>query len=284
MKFCIIKEKVQEFFQQRLSDYEIEEVFKEYATIFILFLLTVVGLVAIVPSISSGIKEGKFLYLFVILFSYSIIPFLLLKRKLPYKIRSHFLCFAMFLCGVAVMTNAPLASSARLWFLCSTVIAFLLITPTTAFVYFCLSLLALIIAGYGNLFQVVIPVESGPEIWIITLSTYILINIMVVSSAYFIYLGMVKAESDLKRSQTFTSNLELIQQIEEMDQVINKISKEYLVVLDTITEQVDLALGETQNIKLVNNLNNIRESTKEAKELSQNILTKIPEKNLYERK
>jgi hypothetical protein len=51
--------------------------------------------------------------------------------------------------------------------------------------------------------------------------------------------------------------------------------------LGTITEQVDLALGETENIRLVNNLNNIRESTNQAKDLSKNILSKIPERNLY---
>jgi division protein CdvB (Snf7/Vps24/ESCRT-III family) len=148
-------------------------------------------------------------------------------------------------------------------------------------VYFGLSFLALLISGYVNVFTVVMPVEPGINVWFITLSTYILINVMVVSSAYFIYLGMLKAESELKRSSTFISNLELIQQIEEMDQIVNKISKEYSVILGTITEQVDLALGETENIRLVNNLNNIRESTKEAKELSKNILSKIPERNLY---
>lgn len=281
MDYCLIKKKVQKFFLDRTSDYEIEESFKEYATIFILFLLTVFGAIAIIPSVISAINENKILVLFLMVFSYSIIPFLLLKKEIKYKIRSHFLCFAMFLCGVVVMTNAPLVSSARLWFLCTIVLSCLLINPTTSFIYFGLSFLSLFLSGYINHFAVVIPIEPGLDIWFITLSSFILINIIVVSSGYFIYLGMIKAENELKRSKTLTSNLELIQQIEEMDQIINKISKEYSVILGTINEQVDLALGETENIKLVNNLNNIRESTKEAKELSKNILLKIPEKNLY---
>jgi hypothetical protein len=276
-----IKNHILNFFLDRLSDYEIEEAFKEYITIFIIFLLTVFGLIAIIPSVISAIQEGKFFILFFILLAYSIIPFLLIKKKITYKVRSHFLCFAMFLCGFVVMFNAPLVSSARLWFLCVTVVSCLLINGTASLFYFILSLIALLGAGYNNSFNLLIPIEQGPTVWHITIGSYSLITVIVVSSAYFILLGMKKAESELKRSSAFKTNLELIQQIEEINQMVDKISEEYYSVLNSINSQIDAALGETENIRLVNNLNNIRELTSEAKKLSQGIVASLPKQNLY---
>lgn len=276
-----IKKHSHNFVLNRMDYYEQDEIFKGYATIFILFLLTVFGALAILPSVFSSINEGKWLTLLGLLGSYSTIPFLLFKKNLSYSIRSKLLCSAVFICGVVVMVNAPLVSSARIWFLCATVLSCLLIGSSSSFIFFCLSFFALLWEGYNANFLLQLPIEPPQTIWIITLSTFVLVNIIVVSSSYFIMLGFFKAENELKRSKKFKTNLKLIQQIEEIDFLINKIAHDYDETLNIILEQSDLALLETNgNSNLINNLKEIQKRNKNASEISKQLLYLLPKKEI----
>lgn len=276
-----IKKHAHTFVLNRMSYYEQEDIFKCYAVIFILFLLTFFGALAIIPSIISSIKEEKWLVLFVMSFSYSIIPFLLFFKNIPYNIRSQLLCWAVFLCGFIVMTNSPLVSSARLWFLCATVLSCLLIGNTTAFIVFILSFVSLLWAGYTNKFELFFPIETGLTIWIITLSTFVLVNIIVVGSSYLITLGLKKAEDDLKRSEKLRTNFQTIQQIEEIHQIINNVSGEFDVIMKVISDNTDSALLENDKSRLlIYNLTEIQKATQDAKDLSEQMLSIIPKETI----
>jgi len=189
-----LKDMINQFVINRIPEKESEWMFKGYTMFFILFLLTLFGGIAILPSIISGIQHEKFISTLILFGSYLIIPILLFVKSINYNVRSYFLCMAMFIAGYVVMGNSPLISSARLWFLSTTSLACLLISGRSAIIFFIVSILVMLFAGYETNFAINLPVEPVTHIWIITIITFVLINIIIVGATHLIVYGLKKSE------------------------------------------------------------------------------------------
>jgi len=178
-----------------------EWISRGYTLFFILSLVVVFGGFALVPSIISAIHEGKWMSLSALSGAYVVVLIILFKKKLSYYVRSYFLCFSIAVTGYVSISSIGLVSSARLWFLCSAVLACLLIGGKSAFALFLISFIVFVWLGYSTGFEVKIPSEPDHVVWIITSTTFVLVNIIVVGATYLIVSGLKKAEASLRKSE-----------------------------------------------------------------------------------
>ncbi|MFO7752739.1 MAG: PAS domain S-box protein [Desulfobacteraceae bacterium] len=190
-----------EFVLNRIPRQTPEWISRGYTLFFILSLVIVFGALTLVPSIISAIQEEKWISLSALSGAYATVLIILFKKNLSYYVRSYILCFCVAVAGYVSISSIGLISSARLWFLCSAVLACLLIGGKSAFVIFLISFIVFVGFGYKTDFAINLPSEPDHIVWIITSATFILVNILVVGATYLIVSGLKKAESSLRESE-----------------------------------------------------------------------------------
>lgn len=178
-----------------------EWISRGYTLFFILSLVIVFGGVALIPSVTSAIQEEKWISLSALFGIYAIILILMFRKNLSYYIRGYVLCFSLAVVGYVSLSSIGLISSARLWFLCSAVLACLLIGGKSAFIIFAISFLVFVGFGFKTDFAIKLPSEPDHIVWVITLTTFVLVNILVVGATYLIVSGLKKAEASLRESE-----------------------------------------------------------------------------------
>ncbi len=196
-----IRSLARKFVLNRIPQQTPEWISRGYTLFFILFLAIVFGALALIPSIISSIQEEKWIALLALSASYATILVILLMQNLSYYVRSYFLCFAITVVGIISINSIGIVSSARLWFLCSAVLACLLISGKFAFTIFIISFLILLGFGFKSDFVIKLPSEPDYIVWIITSTTFVLVNILVVGATYLIVSGLKKAEKKIRDSE-----------------------------------------------------------------------------------
>jgi len=195
-----IKNPVRDFVSKRIPKQTPEWISRGYTLFFILFLSIVFGGITLIPSIISSIHEEKWIGLLMLAGAYATILVILFKKNINYYVRSYVLCFAIVAVGITSMYAICLLSSARLWFLCSTALACLLIGGRSAIIVFIMSFIILVGFGFKHGFEIKLPSEPDHIVWIITSTTFVLVNILVVGSIYLIVSGLKKAEKQIRDS------------------------------------------------------------------------------------
>ena len=189
------------FVANRIPRQTPEWISRGYTLFFIVSLLVVLGGFALIPSIASAIQEEKWLSLAALSGAYAVVLVILFKKKLSYYVRSYVLCLSVAVTGYVSISSIGLVSSARLWFLCSAVLACLLIGGKSAFAIFVVSFVVFVGFGYKTGFAIKIPSEPDHIVWLITSTTFVLVNILVVGATYLIVSGLKRAEASLRESE-----------------------------------------------------------------------------------
>jgi signal transduction histidine kinase/ActR/RegA family two-component response regulator len=242
----------------------------------------VFGGIAILPSVFSAIHEGKFVSISILIAAYSIIPTLLFVRNINYTLRSYLFCIAMFIAGYIVMGNSPLISSARLWFLSATSLACLLIGGRTAFLFFLGSVALMIWGGYKVDFTIDLPVEPGNVIWIITVSTFVLINIIIVGAIYLIVYGLKKSEEEQKFLQ---EQLGQSQKLESVGRLAGGVAHDFNNMLNVILGHAELSLLKIdEDDKLWYNIKEIQSAAKRSASITKQLLAYARKQNISPKK
>ena len=196
-----IRSQARKFVVNRVPRQTPEWISRGYTLFFILSLIIVFGGLALVPTIASAIQEEKWISLLVLIGAYAGILIILFKKKLSYYVRSYVLCIAVVITGYVSISSIGFVSSARLWFLCSAVLACLLIGGKSAFAVFLISFIVFVGFGYHTDFAIRLPSEPNHVVWIITSTTFVFVNILVVGATYLIVSGLKKAEASLRESE-----------------------------------------------------------------------------------
>jgi PAS domain S-box-containing protein len=196
-----IRSPARKFVLNRIPQQTPEWISRGYTLFFILSLVIVFGGFALIPSITSAIQEEKWISLSALSGAYAVVLIILFKKNLGYYIRSYILCFAIAAAGYVSLSSIGIVSSARLWFLCSAVLACLLIGGKSAFAVFVISFIVFVGFGYKTGFAIKVPSEPDHIVWIITSTTFVLVNILVVGATYLIVSGQKKAEASLRKSE-----------------------------------------------------------------------------------
>ncbi len=196
-----IKSRVRKFVLNRIPQQTPEWISRGYILLAVLSLIVVFGGIALIPTIMSAVQEEKWMSFAVLAVAYTVIIIILLKKNLNYYVRSSILCFCIAIAGYVSISSMGLVSSARLWFLCSAVLASLLIDGKSAFVIFLISFAVFVGFGYSIDFAVELPSEPSNIVWIITSATFVLVNILVVGATYLIVSSLKKTEASLRENE-----------------------------------------------------------------------------------
>jgi len=196
-----IRSPARQFVLNRIPRQTAEWVSRGYTLFFIISLVIVFGGFALIPSLISAIQEEKWMSFSALSAAYAVVLMILFKKNLSYYVRSYILCFSIAVAGFVSISSIGLISSARLWFLCAAVLACLLIGGKSAFAMFVISFIVFIGFGYKTGFAIKLPSEPDHVVWMITSSTFVLVNILVVGATYLIVSGLKRAESSLRKSE-----------------------------------------------------------------------------------
>jgi PAS domain S-box-containing protein len=196
-----IRSPARKFVLNRIPHQTPEWISKGYTLFFILSIVIVFGGFALIPSIISAIQEEKWISFSALSGAYMVVLFIFFKKNLSYYMRSYILCFSIAVAGYVSISSIGLISSARLWFLCSAVLACLLIGGKSAFAVFLISFIVFVGFGHKTGFAIKLPSEPDHIVWIITSTTFVLVNILVVGATYLIVSGLKKAETSLRKSE-----------------------------------------------------------------------------------
>ncbi len=196
-----IRSPARKFVLNRIPHQTPEWISRGYTLFFILSFGIVFGGFTLIPSITSAIQEEKWISLSALFGAYAVVLIILFKKNLSYYVRSYILCFSIAITGYVSLSSIGLVSSARLWFLCSAVLACLLIGGKSAFAVFVISFIIFLGFGYKTNFAITLPSEPDHIVWLITSTTFVFVNIIVVGATYLIVSGLKKAEASLRKSE-----------------------------------------------------------------------------------
>jgi signal transduction histidine kinase len=188
-----LKDSARTFVFNRLDDQSAQEVAKGLILFGILAVIVIFGFIGYLPSLVSAIKEGRTALWSVFTLAYISLILLILLKKIPFRIRAILTCCIIFLVGVTSFFAAELVSSGRLWFICASILACLLIGFRTALMFGLLSLVFMSTYGALNSFTVNLPKESSHTIWVIALSSFALVQIIVIGAVTLLVKGLTQS-------------------------------------------------------------------------------------------
>jgi len=196
-----IRGMIHDFVLKRIPENTTEWVSKGYTLYFVLSLSLLFGGLTLIPSIGSSIHERKWLTIILMLIPYTVTIIIFVSKKIRYEIRCYILCISIIIVGFSSFNSIGLVGSSRLWFLCSSVLACLLINIRAAVLIGLISFVTLIGFGISKGFTLWLPSEPDHTVWIITSTTFILVNILALGSTYLIVLGLRKSEHKISESE-----------------------------------------------------------------------------------
>jgi signal transduction histidine kinase/ActR/RegA family two-component response regulator len=188
-----LKDSARTFVFNRLDDHSPQEVAKGLILFGILVVMVIFGFIGYLPSLVSALKEGRTVIWFVFTLAYVFIILLVLLKNIPLRIRAFFACGVIFLVGVTSFCATELVSTGRLWFICASLLACLLIGFRTALIFGLLSLFFMFTYGALNDFTVSMPKESDHAIWLMALSSFALAQIIVIGGATLLVQGLTQS-------------------------------------------------------------------------------------------
>lgn len=196
-----IKGTARNYVIKRIPERTPEWVSRGYTLFLILFLAIIFGAIGLVPSITSAIFEKEWITLSALVTAYMVTLIIFLSKDINFHVRSYALCLAIIVVGYGSYHSIGLIGSSRIWFLCASVLACLLVGWKAALFIFFLSLLSLIGFGVRDHFELALPSEPDHVLWMITSTTFVLVNILVLGSTYLIVFGLEKAEKKIRDSE-----------------------------------------------------------------------------------
>jgi signal transduction histidine kinase len=186
----LLKNPAKNFILNRIDDHSPQGLARGIILFGILVVIVLFGFIGYLPSLVSALEEGRTALAVTLSAAYVILLLLLVLRPIPFRLRALLVCGIIFLVGAASFQAAELMSSARLWFVCTSVLACLLVGPWVALGFGLLSVVFM--TSYGTLtgFAVELPREPDQAIWAILLSSFTLVQIIVIGGAALLVRGL----------------------------------------------------------------------------------------------
>jgi hypothetical protein len=181
----------QNFIEARIPYYSPLGRWRAYILFILLFLMIFLGLITYIPSSVSAVSEGRsYTFIFMTL-AYIIIVYVTVSKRITYLFRAFTACLIIYLVGVLSFYISGLIGSGRIWFLCAIVLSCLLLKKRFIFLFSVAALLAIVIFGRLENFEIVTFSESPRAIWVMTTCTFVLIAALLGVSTY---LWFIRAE------------------------------------------------------------------------------------------
>jgi len=188
-----LQHKVATFVLNRIDDHTPQGQARGIILFGILAVIVVFGLVGYLPSLISALEQGRTSLVFILSAAYALLFLLIALKPIAFNVRAFLVCGIIFLVGAATFLAAELMSSARLWFVCASVLACLLLGLRSALTFGLLSLAYILTYGVLTDFAVHLPKEPDQVIWRIVLSSFALIQIIVIGAASLLVRGLTQS-------------------------------------------------------------------------------------------
>ena len=190
-----IKSTAKSLFLNRIDDHSPPGVAKGIILFGVMAIVIVVGFTAYLPTFVAALKEARIFLCIVYTLLYLLLILLIVLKPITFSTRAFLLCVIIFLIGVTSFYAAELMSSARLWFVCASLLACLLIGFRWALIFALVSLVFMVIYGLIGDFTLNMPQEPDQSIWVILLSTFILIQFIVLGAISFLMKALRQSET-----------------------------------------------------------------------------------------
>ena len=180
---------------------------RERILFFIAFTASVLGLVALIPSLILALLEGRWNIVLLDTSAYLTALAALLGRRFPLKVRAWIVCLMLYLLGVGLMFMLGPTGAGYIWLFGASVIMAAILGFKAAVWSLALNLISLV--GVGFYIAYGLPnwplcVENPLEKWIIMTINFIMINTLVVMTTALIVNGLNRA---LAKEQEIGANL-----------------------------------------------------------------------------
>jgi len=200
----LLKNLAKNFILNRIDDHSPQGLARGIILFGILAVIVLFGFIGYLPSLIAALEEGRTALVVTLSTAYVILLLLIVIRPIPFGLRALLVCGIIFLVGTASFQAAELMSSARLWFVCASILACLLVGPWVALGFGLLSVVFMASHGMLTGFAVELPREPDQAIWAILLSSFILVQIIVIGGAALLVRGLnqsLQRESILAREK-----------------------------------------------------------------------------------
>ena len=205
----ILKDTGKRFLFNRLDDRSPQGVAKGIILFGILAVIISFGFIGYLPSLVSALQEGRTLIWVALTLAYALLILLIVLKSISFHMRALCVCAIIFLVGVTSFSVAELVGTGRLWFVCASILACLLLGFRTALIFALLSLGFMITFAYLKGFTVNLPQESDLAIWWIVLSSFTLVQIILIGGATLLVNGLTQS---LQREKSLVRDKEAANQ------------------------------------------------------------------------
>lgn len=188
-----LKDHATRFLFNRIEDHSPQGQARGVILFGILTVIVAFGFIGYLPSLFSALEQGRTAMVFILSAAYSLLIVLIVLKPIPFTLRAFLVCTIIFSVGMATFFAAQLMSSARLWFVSASVLACLLLGFRAALVFCIASIAFLVCFGLASDFAVVMPRESNQAIWSILISSFVLVQIIVVGAATLLVKGLTQS-------------------------------------------------------------------------------------------
>lgn len=188
-----LQHKVTTFILNRIDDHTPQGQARGIILFGILTVIVVFGLVGYLPSLISALEQGRTSLVLILSAAYALLLLLIGLKPIAFNVRAFLVCGIIFLVGASTFFTAEFMSSARLWFVCASVLACLLLGLRSALTFGLLSLAFMLTYGFLTDFAVHLPREPDQIIWRIVLSSFALIQIIVIGAASLLVRGLTQS-------------------------------------------------------------------------------------------
>lgn len=161
----------------------------------VMAMFLIAGFIAYLPTFVAALKEGRILLCIVFTLLYILLLLFFVVRPITFNARSFLLCIIILVTGITSFYAAELMSSARLWFVFASLLACLLLGFRWALIFALVSFAFMLIYGMTGDFTVSMPQESDFSVWVIILSTFILIQFVVLGAISLLVKALRQSES-----------------------------------------------------------------------------------------
>lgn len=175
------------YFQQNISYW------RESVTKYLFYYLSIVGIIAYIPSIIYAVKIKMWGVVLIDTVVYSLIILITLIKVIHYRIKGFFVIGLCFIMGILLLKLVGPVGAANIWLLAGIIIAGFLFNSKGAVITLVLLLITQIVFYFLIRYRILtwdtIPNYTS-EIWLVTCLNFLVINIMVIGAVYLVYHGL----------------------------------------------------------------------------------------------
>ena len=190
-----IQRTVKSLVLNRIDDHSPPGIAKGIILFGVMAIVIVVGIIAYLPTFVTAVKEARYLLCIVFTLLYFLLILFIVLKPISFITRAILLCVIIFLVGITTFYAGELVSSARLWFVCASLLACLLLSIRWALIFALVSFIFIFIYAFIGDFTLNMPQESDQSIWFMVLSTFILIQFIVLGAISLLVKALQQSEN-----------------------------------------------------------------------------------------